>query len=54
MQSFEPGEAWFWNFQTESEVEGQRLAPPHAHPLSQPTPGPRGRVPADWEEKLHG
>jgi hypothetical protein len=54
MQSFEPGEAWFWNFQTDTEVEGQRLAPPHAHPLSQPTPGPRGRVPVDWEQKLNG
>jgi hypothetical protein len=54
VQSFEPGEWWFWNFQTESEVEGQRLAPPGAHPLSQPTPGPRGRVPVDWEQKLHG
>jgi hypothetical protein len=54
MQSFEPGEGWFWNFQTESEVEGQRLAGPHAHPLNQPTPGPRGRVPVDWEQKLHG
>ena len=53
VQSFEPGEWWFRNFQTESEVEGQRLAA-GAHPLSQPTPGPRGRVPVDWEQKLHG
>ncbi len=54
IQSFEPGEGWFWNFQTEIEVEGSRLAPPEAHPMSQPTPGPRGRVPVDWEQKLHG
>ena len=53
MQSFEPGEDWYWSFATESEVEGPSLAPPHSHPLDQPVPGPAGRVPRDWEAQLH-
>jgi len=52
-QSYEPGEDWFWNFQTEEEVDGPPLAPPRHHPLSQPTPGPAGRVPRDWQRLLH-
>ena len=28
---------------------GPPLAPPVSHPADQPTPGPAGRVPADWE-----
>ena len=52
-RSFEPGEAWFWDYAAEDEVEGPELAPPRAHPLDQPTPGPAGRVPADWEDQLH-
>lgn len=51
--SFEPGEAWFWSFATDSEVDGAMLAPPHAHPVSQPVPGPRGRVPHNWQNLLH-
>ncbi len=50
--SFEPGEHWFWNYQTQQMVAGAELAPPHAHPASQPTPGPAGRVPHDWKSKL--
>jgi hypothetical protein len=53
MGSFEPGEAWFWNVETDAEVDGPDLAPPRAHPTEQPAPGPRGRVPADWESKLN-
>jgi hypothetical protein len=52
-RSFEPGEAWFWNFATEQETDGAELAPPQHHPLDQPAPGPRGRVPADWQVHLH-
>jgi hypothetical protein len=29
------------------------LAPPHHHPLDQPSPGPAGRVPPDWNDRLH-
>ncbi|MFI6846489.1 UBP-type zinc finger domain-containing protein [Kitasatospora sp. NBC_00085] len=53
LASFEPGEAWFWNVETGQYYEGPQLAPPAAHPLSQPTPGPRGKVPADWQLHLH-
>jgi hypothetical protein len=53
VRSFEPGETWFWDFSTEREVEGPDLAPPNAHPVDQPAPGPRGRVPADWRAHLH-
>ena len=51
--SFEPGEDWFWNFQDEQFYDGPELAPPDSHPLDQPTPGPRGKVPADWRRHLH-
>jgi hypothetical protein len=53
IQSFEPGEDWFWDFATEEPIEGPTLAPPHSHPEDQPTPGPAGRVPPDWERRLH-
>jgi hypothetical protein len=54
IQSFEPGESWFWNYATEEFVEaGPDLAEPRSHPLDQPAPGPRGRVPADWSRHLH-
>ena len=51
--SYEPGEAWFWNYQTEDYYDGPELAPPEHHPADQPTPGPAGRVPADWQRHLH-
>lgn len=50
--SFEPGEDWFYNYATESYVHGPRLEAPRWHPGDQPVPGPRGRVPADWESEL--
>jgi hypothetical protein len=53
VQSFEPGEDWFWDYTTEQVLEGPTLAPPHHHPLEQPVPGPEGSVPADWERHLH-
>lgn len=53
MRSFEPGEDWFWNYRTESAASGPELAPPLAHPADQPTPGPAGRVPADWRDRIH-
>jgi hypothetical protein len=52
MQSFEPGEDWFWDYGAETYTEGPELAPPTSHPVEQPTPGPAGRVPPDWEERL--
>ncbi len=53
VQSFEPGEDWFWDYKFQRLVEGPVLTPPHDHPLDQPTPGPAGRVPRDWQSKLH-
>ncbi len=53
LASFEPGEDWFWNIETEQFYTGPRLAPPANHPTAQPTPGPRGRVPGDWQHHLH-
>ena len=54
MQSFEPGEGWFWNYTTEQYIDdGPDLTPPRHHPLDQPVPGPRGRVPRDWQQHLH-
>jgi hypothetical protein len=53
VQSFEPGEDWFWDYRTEQFSDGPTLAPPAHHPLDQPTPGPQGRVPVDWQSHLH-
>ena len=54
VQSFEPGESWFWNYDSEDYLDdGPELAAPASHPADQPVPGPRGRVPADWQRHLH-
>ena len=51
--SFEPGESWFYDYRTTGFVEGPPLAPPLHHPVEQTVPGPRDRVPADWQLHLH-
>jgi hypothetical protein len=53
VQSFEPGEDWFWDYSTQDYYDGPRLPDPQNRPLSQPVPGPLGRVPADWRTKTH-
>ncbi|MFD7922076.1 UBP-type zinc finger domain-containing protein [Streptomyces sp. NPDC059740] len=53
LTSFEPGEDWFYNVETEEFADGPALARPTAHPADQPTPGPAGAVPADWQRHLH-
>jgi hypothetical protein len=53
VQSYEPGEDWFWDYQTNEYAEGPELAPPRDHPLDQPAPGPAGHVPPDWQRRLH-
>lgn len=53
LASFEPGENWLWNFDTEEYYEGPELLPPTSHPIAQPAPGPEGKVPEDWEQQLH-
>ncbi|MCC4908923.1 UBP-type zinc finger domain-containing protein [Microbacterium sp. cx-59] len=53
IQSYEPGEDWFWSFSAASYVEdGPELAPPRSHPRGQTTPGPAGRVPANWRDLI--
>jgi hypothetical protein len=51
--SFERGERWFYDYRTGEFFAGPALAPPLAHPLDQPVPGPAGRVPPNWEALLH-
>ena len=53
VQSFEPGEDWFWDYSTNEYADGPALAAPTDHPLDQPVPGPQGRVPPDWQRHLH-
>ena len=53
MCSFEPREAWFWDYRTEDYLRGPELAPPASRPLNQSVPGPSGKVPANWEELIH-
>ncbi len=51
--SFEPGEEWFYDYRSNEVIAGPLLAPPRYHPVDQPVPGPAGRVPIDWRERLH-
>ena len=54
VQSFEPGEDWFWSYAEETYLEGgPELAPPQSHPPEQPVPGPAGGVPRDWQLHLN-
>lgn len=53
MQSFEPGEDWFWDYSTEAVTDGPPLAEPTARPQDQPVPGPAGAVPDDWRDRIH-
>ena len=53
IQSYEPGEDWFWDFAANDYYDGPALAAPTSHPDDQPAPGPRGRVPADWRAHIH-
>jgi len=53
IQSYEPGEDWFWDYAKAKGVLGPDLAPPTSHPEDQPVPGPAGRVPDDWRGHIH-
>ena len=52
IRSFEPGEDWFWNYDTNEYYDGPELAAPECHPKDQAVPGPHDRVPKDWVEQL--
>ncbi len=53
VQSFEPGENWFWDYEQQDYYDGPQLAEPQHHPVEQPVPGPQGRVPGDWRNHIH-
>ena len=53
IRSYEPGEDWFYHYTDDQLYEGPEVAPPLYHPVDQPTPGPQGRVPSDWQQHLH-
>ena len=53
VQSYEPGEEWFWDYAQEQVVDGTALSEPTSHPEDQPAPGPAGRVPASWRSQIH-
>ena len=53
IRSFEPGEAWFYDYRTGEFVEGQELAPPTSRPSDQGSPAPRDRVPDNWRDLIH-
>ncbi|MEU9156713.1 UBP-type zinc finger domain-containing protein [Streptomyces sp. NPDC048417] len=55
IRSYEPGEGWFWSYETEEVFEaGPELAPPESHPSDQSVPGPAERVPENWAQVLRG
>ncbi|HEY6344348.1 MAG TPA: UBP-type zinc finger domain-containing protein [Bryobacteraceae bacterium] len=51
--SFEPRETWFYDYRTRKMIPGPQLAEPRWRPEDQPAPGPAGKVPRDWESRLH-
>jgi hypothetical protein len=53
LQSFEPGEDWFYDYRSGEFLEGPVLAQPDSHPADQPVPGPAGAVPPDWVSHLN-
>jgi len=53
IRSFEPGEDWFYDYETDEGMEGPAFASPEHHLLEQPTLGPAGKVPRDWQRYLH-
>ncbi|MBL7257650.1 UBP-type zinc finger domain-containing protein [Paractinoplanes lichenicola] len=53
IQSFEPGEDWYWDFTTQEAGNGPQLAPATSRPDDQSVPGPAENVPADWRTKLN-
>lgn len=52
IRSYEPGETWFWDYGTNTFLDGPELAPPVSHPRSQTVPGPQNRVPTNWQRLL--
>jgi len=53
VQSFEPGESWFWDYEDQDYYDGPVLVDPQSRPADQSVPGPAGRVPPDWRSHVH-
>ncbi len=53
IQSFEPDEDWFYDYETGQAFDGPPLAPPDSRPAHQASPGPSERVPSDWLQHVH-
>ncbi len=53
IQSFEPGEDWFYDYETGNAFDGPELAAPDSRPDGESVPGPGERVPADWTDHIH-
>jgi hypothetical protein len=53
VRSFEPGEDWFFDYDSGQAFDGPDLAPPVSRPVAETAPGPRGRVPRDWMDHIH-
>lgn len=53
IQSFEPGEDWYYDYETGQVLRGPTLAPPDSRPDEQGSPGPTDRVPDDWMRRIH-
>jgi hypothetical protein len=53
VRSFEPGEDWFYDYESGQAFDGPALAPPLSRPVAETAPGPRGRVPRDWMSHIH-
>src|SRR5215211_3780377 len=49
VQSFEPGEDWFWDYERDVPRLGPELAAPTSRPADQEPPAPSDRVPANWQ-----
>jgi hypothetical protein len=52
IQSFEPGEEWFFDYRSGEVLDGPALQEPTSRPADQPAPGPVGRVPDDWRSRI--
>ena len=53
IQSFEPGEDWFYDYGDQRAYVGPQLAAPSSRPDDQPVPAPADRVPANWRQLIH-
>ncbi len=51
--SFEPGEDWFYDYDTGQAFDGPQLQAPESRPDDQASPGPEDRLPADWPDHIH-